>query len=150
MKNISRKAGALFFFLMVLVLWTKIPELLAMGANNASAPLKKPITKTLCSWFGKHSGRCAGRDTDEGPIESIHTHLDPSERAVFFRHSQRPRCDWGKGNIVQAGVPLIGLISQSLESGHFSGSALIELQLTRIIMPDGTTLPISYRNISKK
>jgi hypothetical protein len=45
--------------------------------------------------------------------------------------------------LLQAGNPLIGVITQARESGHFSGTALIELQLTRMIMPDGTTLSLS-------
>lgn len=55
----------------------------------------------------------------------------------------------GNQVLVQAGVPLIGLIIQSKESGHFSGSALIELQLSRLILPDGSTLPVNTEPFKK-
>ncbi len=148
MKNISRKAGALFFFLMVLVLWTKVPDLLAMGANNGGPPSKSQSLKPSAP--GSENIQVvvpAGTLMKVQLNQSIRTSTHRSGQS-FFATLKEPVVIGGK-EMVQAGVPLIGVISQSRESGHFSGSALIELQLTRIIMPDGTTLPISTETFKK-
>jgi hypothetical protein len=148
MKNINRKVGALFFFLMVLGLWIKVPDLLAMGANNAVAPPQSQSIKPAAP--GSENIQAVvptGTLMKVQLNQSIRTSSHQKGQS-FFVTLKDPVVIGGK-EIFQAGVPLIGLITQSLESGHFSGSALIELQLTRIIMPDGTTLPISTEPFQK-
>jgi hypothetical protein len=148
MKNISKKAGALFFFLMVLNLWAKVPNLLAMGANKGEAPSPNQSLKSSPTVPENIQALVpAGTPIKVQLNQSIRTSTHRSGQS-FFATLKDPVVIGGK-IIFQAGVPLIGIISQSQESGHFSGSALIELQLTRIIMPDGTTLPISTESFKK-
>jgi hypothetical protein len=148
MKNISRKKSAIFIFFVFFALWGEVPDLLAMGANNAVAPPKsQPLKPSAPGPENIQAVVPAGTLMKVQLNQSIRTSTHRSGQS-FFVTLKDPVVIGGK-EVFQAGVPLIGSISQSLESGHFSGSALIELQLTRIIMPDGTTLPISTETFQK-
>ncbi len=148
MKNINRKVGALFFFLMVFVLWAKVPDLLAMGANNGGSPPQSQSLKPSAPGLENIQVVVpAGTLMKVQLNQSIRTSTHRSGQS-FFVTLKEPVVIGGK-EMVQAGVPFFGVISQSRESGHLSGSALIELQLTRIIMPDGTILPISTETFKK-
>ena len=148
MKNTNRKGSALFILLMFLALWVKVPDLLALGSNKGETPLKNqslkpspPVSETIQAVVP------AGTPMKVQLNQSIRTSTHRSGQS-FFATLKDPVVIGGQV-LIQAGVPFIGVISQSRESGHFSGSALIELQLTRIIMPDGTTLPISTETFKK-
>jgi hypothetical protein len=148
MKNTSRKGSALFLFLMFLVFWAKAADLLAMGTNQGEAPLKNeslkpfpPVSETIQAVVP------AGTPFKVQLNQSIRTSTHRSGQS-FFATLKDPIVIGGKV-LIQTGVPFIGVISQSRESGHFSGSALIELQLTRMIMADGTTLAISTETFKK-
>jgi hypothetical protein len=149
MKNISRKGWALFSFLMLLALWAKAPDLLAMGTNKGEAPVKNQSLKS--SPLVSETNQAvvpSGTSFKVQLNQSIRTSTHRSGQS-FFATLKDPVVFGGQA-LVQAGVPLIGVISQSRESGHFSDGALIELHLTRIIMPDGTTLPINTEIFQKR
>jgi hypothetical protein len=148
MKNTSRKEIVLFLFLMFLVFWAEAADLSAMGTKQGEAPLKNqsrnpvpPVSETIQAVVP------AGTPFKVQLNQSIRTSTHRSGQS-FFATLKDPVVIGGQV-LVQAGVPFIGVISQSRESGHFSGSALIELQLTRIIMADGTTLAISTETFKK-
>jgi hypothetical protein len=148
MKNTSRKGRVLFLFLMFFVFWAEASDLPAMGTNQGEAPLKNqslkpvfPVSETIQVVVP------AGTPFKVQLNQSIRTSTHRSGQS-FFATLKDPVVIGGQV-LVQAGVPFIGVISQSRESGHFSGSALIELQLTRIIMADGTTLAISTETFQK-
>jgi hypothetical protein len=146
MKNISRTGSTLFIFLMFLIFG--VPELVAMGVNKGQAPPKtqslKPssvVSETVQAVVP------AGTPIKIQLNQSLRTSTHRSGQS-FFATLKEPIVIKEQA-LVPVGVPLIGVISQSRESGHFSGSALIELQLTRIILPDGTTLPITTETFKK-
>jgi hypothetical protein len=149
MKNINRRARALFIFLMVLASWAKTPDLLSMGINKVEAPSKNQSQKSFSLVSGTNQVVVpAGTAFKVQLNQSIRTSTHRSGQ-TFFATLKDP-VSMGGQVLVQSGAPLIGVISRSQESGHFSGSALIELQLTRLIQPDGTTLPISTEIFQKK
>jgi hypothetical protein len=148
MKNTSRKGSALFIFLMLLAFWAKVPDLSAMGTNKGEAPPKNQslnpspaVSETVQAIIPP------GTPFKVQLNQSLRTSTHRSGQS-FFATLKEPVVIKGQV-LVQAGVPLIGVINQSQESGHFRGSALIELQLTRIILPDGTTLPIATETFKK-
>lgn len=148
MKNTSRKGSALFIFLLFLALWAKVPELVAMGINKGEVPSKNQTLKA--SPVVSETVQAvvpAGTSLKIQLNQSLRTSTHRSGQS-FFATLKDPVAIGGLV-LVPAGVPLIGIINQSQESGHFSGSALIELQLTRIILPDGTTLPIATETFKK-
>jgi uncharacterized membrane protein len=55
----------------------------------------------------------------------------------------------GGKTLIPEGIPLLGVISRSVESGHFSGTALIELQLVRIFMLNETTYLLTTEPFQK-
>jgi hypothetical protein len=146
MKNTSSKGRALFFFMMFFVLWLKVPELMAMGTNKGEAPSKNEPLKTSAS-EPIQAVIPAGTPIKVQLNQTLRTSIHRSGQS-FFATLKEPLVIKGQV-LVQAGAPLIGVISQSRESGHFSGSASIELQLTRIILPDGTTLPLATETFKK-
>lgn len=148
MKNTNRKGGALFIFLMFLALWAKVPELIAMGVNKGQVPPKNQSLKP--SPVDSETIQAvvpAGTKIKIQLNQSLRTSTHRSGQS-FFATLKEPIVIKGQV-LAPAGVPLIGVIYQSRESGHFSGSALIELQLTRIILPDGATWPIATETFKK-
>ncbi len=148
MKNTSRKKRVLFIFLLLLAFWFKVPEIPAMGTNQGQAPLKDQSSKP--SPTASESIQAvipAGTLLKVQLNQNMRTSTHRNGQS-FFATLKEPVAIKGQV-LVQDGAPLIGVISQSRESGHFSGNALIELQLTRIIMPDGTTLPISTETFKR-
>lgn len=148
MKNTSRKGSVLFLLLIFLALCAKVPDLWAMGTNQGQPSLKpqslkpsSPVSETIQAVV------TPGTPLKVQLNQSIRTSTHRSGQS-FFATLKDPVAIGGQV-LVQAGTPLIGVISQSRESGHFSGSALIELQLTRILLPDGTTLPIGTETFKK-
>ncbi len=148
MKNINRRRGTLLIFLMGFVFWAGVADLWAMGTNKGEAPLKNqslkpasPVSESVQAVVP------AGTPIKVQLNQPIRTATHRSGQ-TFFATLKDPVVV-GKQVLIQAGVPFIGVIPQSRESGHFSGSALIELQLTRIILPDGATLPISTETFKK-
>jgi hypothetical protein len=148
MKNINRKRGSLVIFLMVLALWAEVPDLWALGTNPGGAPSKNQSSKPAFPVSENIQAIVPiGTPIKVQLNQSIRTSTHRSGQS-FFATLKEPVVVGGK-TLVQAGVPLIGLISQSRESGHFSRSALIELQLTLMIRSDGTTEPIITEPFSK-
>jgi hypothetical protein len=148
MKNISKRGRALFSFLLWLALWASAPDLLAMGTNKGEAPPKNQSLKSSPVVAETNQAVVpAGTSFKVQLNQSIRT--STHRRGQSFFATLKDPVLFGGQVLVQAGVPLIGVISQSRESGHFSDSALIELHLTRMIMPDGTTLPISTEIFQK-
>lgn len=148
MKNISRKNLALFFFLMFLVLGLKVPGIMAMGSNKGEAPSKNQSLKPSSSASEPiQTVIPAGTPIKVQLNQTIRTSTHRTGQS-FFATLKEPIVIKGQV-VVQAGVPLIGIIYQSRESGHFSGSALIELQLTQMILPDGRALPIGAETFKK-
>ena len=148
MKNTSRKGGSLFILLMFLTLWAKVPDLLGMGANKGEPPSKNQSLKSSPPVLENIQAVVpAGTSIKVQLNQSIRTSTHRDGQSFFATLKDPVRV--GGQILVPEGIPLIGVISRSVESGHFSGSALIELQLTRIIMPDGTTLSISTEPFKK-
>jgi hypothetical protein len=56
----------------------------------------------------------------------------------------------GEKTVFPGGIPFIGTISKLVESGHFSGTALIELQLVKVILPDQSTYVLNTKPFLKK
>jgi hypothetical protein len=148
MKITNKKGIFIFVFLLFLVLGGEERTLLALGSNKNEPPQKPtalnsspPLTETV--QVSVPLGTLFKVQLNQFVRTSTHR-----SGQSFFATLKDPVVIGGQV-LVQAGVPLIGVISQSRESGHFSGSALIELQLTRMIMPDGTTLSISTEPFKK-
>ncbi|MBI4763712.1 MAG: hypothetical protein HY787_03800 [Deltaproteobacteria bacterium] len=125
-----------------------VPELMAMGVNKGQAPPKNQSLKPSPVVSEPVQAVVpAGTPIKIQLNQPLRTSTHRNGQS-FFATLKEPMVIKGL-LLVPAGVPLIGVISQSRESGHFSGSALIELQLTRIILPDGTTLPIATETFTK-
>jgi hypothetical protein len=147
--RITNKKGIFVFVLwMFLMLGGGERTLLAFGSNNNEPPQKPaalksapPLTETVQVLVP--AGTLFKVQLNQFIRTSTHRSGEP-----FFATLKEPVAVKGQ-IVVQAGVPLIGIISQARESGHFSGSALIELQLTRMILSDEINLPISTETFKK-
>ncbi len=145
---INRRRVSIVVFLLFLVLVGGERTLLALGSNKNEPPQKPvtlksspPLTETVQVLVP--AGTLFKVQLNQFIRTSTHRSGQP-----FFATLKEPVVIGGQV-LVQDGVPFIGVISQARESGHFSGTALIELQLTRMIMPDGTTLPMSTEPFQK-
>jgi hypothetical protein len=141
-------------FILVMVLfclsgWIGIPDLLAMGSNkgevtpkpqalNLSPGLTEPV-KIIVP---------AGTSLKVQLNQSIRTSTHRADQS-FFATLKDPIL-LGAKVLVPAGVPLIGVISRSVESGHFSGTALLELKLVRMIISNDTNYAIATEPYQKE
>jgi hypothetical protein len=134
--------------LLVFSLGLKVPTLSAMGSakegpppNNqvqkSSAPLPETVQVTLP----------VGTRFKVQLNQSIRTSTERSGQS-FFATLKEPLL-LGDKTIFPAGIPFIGNISGIVESGHFSGTALIELQLVRVILPDQSTYSLNTKPFQK-
>jgi len=144
----NKKGIFIFVFLLFLVLGGEEQTLLALGSNKNEPPQKPtalksspPLTETVQITVP------VGTPLKVQLNQFIRTSTHKTGQS-FFVTLKDPVVIGGQ-ILVQAGVPLIGIISQSRESGHFSGTALIELQLVRVILSDETTLPVSSEPFKK-
>ncbi len=80
--------------------------------------------------------------------QSIRTSTHRANQS-FFATLKEPLL-FGTQELVPAGVPLIGVISRSVESGHFSGTALLELKLVRMIISNDTTYALATEPYQKE
>ena len=79
--------------------------------------------------------------------QSIRTSTHRSGQS-FFATLKEPLM-LGEKTILPGGIPFIGTISKIVESGHFSGTALIELQLIKVILTDQSTYPLNTKPFQK-
>jgi hypothetical protein len=145
-----RKSNKAFYFIFALLIFILgcSQNLHALGANKNEPPAKpqpqkaspqpsEPINIVIP----------AGTALKVQLNQFIRTSTHRSGQ-TFFATLKDP-VSVGNQVLLQGGSPLIGAIVQSQESGHFSGSALIELQLTRMIMPDGATMALNTESFKK-
>jgi len=143
-----KRAFLLIFLLMFFALWVDVPALMAMGSNKGKTaqktqsqqptpPILKPIQVTIP----------VGTLFKVQLNQSIRTSTHRTGQS-FFATLKEPIMLGGK-TLIPAGVPLLGVISRSVESGHFSGMALIELQLVRIFMLNETTYLLTTESFQK-
>jgi hypothetical protein len=138
----------LIFLLMFFALWVEAPALMAMGSNQGKAPqttlsqqptspILEPIQITIP----------VGTLFKVQLNQSIRTSTHRKGQS-FFATLKEPIMH-GSKTLIPEGVPLLGVISRSVESGHFSGMALIELQLVRIFMLNETTYLLTTEPFQK-
>lgn len=134
--------------LILLVLGIEVPDLPALGSNTGEPPSqsqpRKPssaVSETIQLTLP------AGTSIKVQLNQSIRTSTHRTGQ-TFFATLKEPLL-LGEKTLFPAGVPFIGLISGIVESGHFSGTALIELQLVRVIMPDQSTYSLSTKPFQK-
>jgi hypothetical protein len=143
-----KRVFLLIFLLMFFALWVNVPALMAMGSNKGKTPQKtqsqqstlpilEPIQITI------PVGTLFKVQLNQSIRASIHRNGQS-----FFATLKEPIMLGGK-TLIPEGIPLLGVISRSVESGHFSGMALIELQLVRIIMPNETTYLLTTEPFQK-
>lgn len=125
------------------------PELPAMGSNKGGTQKKteavkasSPVTETIQVTIPPGTAIKAQLN------QSIRTSTHRANQS-FFATLKEPLLI-GTQVVVPAGVPLIGVISRSVESGHFSGTALLELKLVRIILTNETVNPITTEPFQKE
>jgi hypothetical protein len=145
-----RKRNRTFFIVSSLLIfifgWNQ--ALFSMGANKNEPPVKpQPLKASPQPAEPVKIVIPVGTDLKVQLNQFIRTSTHRSGQ-TFFATLKDP-VSAGNQVLLQSGSPLIGAIVQSQESGHFSGSALIELQLTRMIMPDGATMPLSTESFKK-
>jgi len=149
MINIKKRNKAFFivFILPIFILgWGQ--SLYALGANKNEPPVKpQPLKASPQPAEPIKIVIPAGTPLKVQLNQFIRTSTHRSGQ-TFFATLKDP-VSVGDQFLLQDGRPLIGPLVQSQESGHFSGSALIELQLTRMIMPDGATMPLSTEPFKK-
>ena len=144
-----KRAFLLIFLLMFFALWVEAPALMAMGSNQGKAPQTTPsqqptppilepiqITIPVGTLFKVQLN------------QSIRTSTHRNGQS-FFATLKEPMMLGGK-TLIPEGIPLLGVISRSVESGHFSGMALIELQLVRIFMLNETTYLLTTEPFQKR
>jgi hypothetical protein len=142
----NNKKPFIVFFILLITVWVGERALWALGANNNApavpGPTAKPSVPAPVPMILP-----VGTLLKVQLNQSIRTSTHRAGQSLFVTLKEPVMV--GNQILVQAGVPLIGLILQSKESGHFSGSALIELQLSRMIRPDGSTLPVDTESVKK-
>ncbi len=138
----------LLIVLMFLVLVIKVPVLPAMGFNSGEPPPQNqsgkpssPVSETIQLTLP------AGTSIKVQLNQSIRTSTHRTGQTFFA--TLKESLLLGEKTVLPAGVPFFGLISNIVESGHFSGTALIELQLVRVIMPDQSTYSLSSKPFQK-
>jgi hypothetical protein len=143
MINLRKNRISFAFLILLLVLgWEQ--DLWAMGANKNEPPVP---AKSLALKSSPPAAEPVKVSVSVGTAlkvqlnQFIRTSTHRSGQS-FFATLKEPVVAGGQV-LLQAGNPLIGVITEARESGHFSGTALIDLQLTRMIMPDGTTMSLS-------
>lgn len=122
--------------------WIGVPELQAMGSRKGEVPPKPQVLKPTSDVSEPVQVVIPGGTVLKVQLnQSIRT---SSHRAgqSFFATLKEPIL-LGAKELVPAGVPLIGVISRSVESGHFSGTALLELRLVRMIISNETMISVS-------
>ncbi len=143
-----KRAFFLIFLLMFFALWVEAPALMAMGSNQGKAPqttpsqqptppIPEPIRVTIP----------AGTLFKVQLNQSIRTSTHRNGQS-FFATLKEPIM-LGSKTLIPEGVPLLGVISRSIESGYLSGMALIELRLVRIFMLDQTTYLLTTEPFQK-
>ena len=141
-------------FILILVFicssgWIDVPDLLAMGSNKGEVS-PKPQALNLSSGVTEPIKIIvpAGTSLKVQLNQSIRTSTHRSDQS-FFATLKEPIL-LGAKELIPAGVPLIGVISRSVESGHFSGTALLELKLVRMIISDDTNYSIATEPFQKE
>lgn len=129
--------------------WIKVPDLHAMGWFHKGEVSPKP--QTLKPSVGSEPIQIV---IPKGTVlkvqlnQSIRTSTHRTNQ-FFFATLKEPLL-LGTQELVPAGVPLIGVISRSVESGHFSGTALLELKLVRMIISNESTYSIASEPFQKE
>ncbi|MBA4393736.1 MAG: hypothetical protein C0407_09310, partial [Desulfobacca sp.] len=124
------------------------PDVLAMGSNKDGPPQKNQAQKSsspvpeLVQLILP-----AGTSLKVQLNQSIRTSTHRTGQS-FFATLKEPLL-LGDKTVFPAGIPFIGNISKIVESGNFSGTALIELQLVRVILPDQSTYPLTTKLFQK-
>lgn len=141
------------FSLIMLVLfsagWIGVMDLQAMGSHKGEVPPKPQALKPSSG-----VSEPAQVIIPEGTVlkvqlnQSIRTSTHRAGQS-FFVTLKEPIL-LGATELIPAGVPLIGVISRSIESGHFSGTALLELKLVRMIISNDMTYSISSEPFQKE
>ncbi|MGC1402476.1 MAG: hypothetical protein WA974_06060 [Thermodesulfobacteriota bacterium] len=141
-------------FILILVFfclsgWINVPDLLAMGSNKGEVS-PKPQALNLSSGVTEPIKIIvpAGTSLKVQLNQSIRTSTHRSDQS-FFATLKEPIL-LGAKELIPAGVPLIGVISRSVESGHFSGTALLELKLVRMIISNDTNYSIATEPFQKE
>jgi uncharacterized membrane protein len=139
----------LFFPLIFFLSWVVTPSLQAMGSNKSLPPPVVPFNNLSPSTPPKLQVTLpAGTPIKVQLNQSIRTSTGRKGQ-TFFATLKEP-VGFGKQTIFPAGIPLIGVITRSEESGHFSGTALIELQLVKLILSNEQILPMDTKPFQKK
>jgi hypothetical protein len=134
--------------LVFLALGIKVPDLSALGSNKEGPPPKSQVQKPSSPVSELVQLTLpAGTSLKIQLNQSIRTSTHRTGQS-FFATLKEPLL-LGEKTVFPMGVPFIGLISNIVESGHLSGTALIELQLVRVIMPDQSTYPLITKPFQK-
>jgi len=148
MKPINKKGGLFFILLGFWILGVQAPPLQAMGTKQGENPPKTQIQKSA-------PGASDNIQVIVPIGTSVKVQLNQSIRIATHRSGQsffatlKEPIRVGSQTLVSEGIPLIGVISRSVESGHFAGRALIELRLVRIMMPDEKIYPLETEPFRK-
>ncbi len=129
--------------------WIEVPDLLAMGSNKGEVS-PKPQALNLSSGVTEPVQIIipAGTSLKVQLNQSVRTSTHRTDQSFFV--TLKDPILLGAKVLVPAGVPLIGVISRSVESGHFSGTALLELKLVRMIISNDTTYTIATEPFQKE
>jgi hypothetical protein len=151
MISINKKNGPWILLISALVflgLGIKVPDLSALGSNKDGPPQKSQVQKPSSPVPELAQITLpAGTSLKVQLNQSIRTSTHRTGQS-FFATLKEPLL-LGEKTVLPMGVPFIGLISSIVESGHLSGTALIELQLVRVIMPDQSTYPLTTKPFKK-
>jgi hypothetical protein len=134
--------------LMFLVMGGQVPNLRAMGSNKEGPPQKNQAQKP--SPAVPESVQItlpAGTSLKIQLNQSIRTSTHRPGQS-FFATLKEPLL-LGEKTVFPMGIPFIGSIVKIVESGHLSGTALIELQLVRVIMPDQSSYSLATKPFKK-
>lgn len=122
--------------------WIIVPDLQAMGSHKGEVPPKPQALKPTSDISEPVQVIIPSGTVMKVQLnQSIRTSTHRTNQS-FFATLKEPILFGGK-ELVPAGVPLIGIISRSVESGHFSGTALLELRLVRMILSNETMVALS-------
>lgn len=159
MKNINKNGfyfnqknvnffGLVFLLLLLFAFWIGVSDLAAMGTFQDNPPPKSesPKSSTPVSETSQIVVP-AGTRIKAQLNQSIRTSTHRTGQS-FFATLKDPLVVGGQ-TVFPAGVPLFGLISTIRESGYFSGTALIELQLVRVMTSSEINYPLTSEPFQK-